>query len=53
MIPVTSASRNAENISGTRRRTSRCDFRRPLQWVAGNDLPRQIEFIDHLFDLAA
>jgi hypothetical protein len=24
-----------------------------IRWVAGDDLPRQIEFIDHLFDLAA
>jgi hypothetical protein len=26
---------------------------RQIRWVAGDDLPRQIEFIDHLFDLAA
>jgi transposase, IS6 family len=24
-----------------------------IRWVAGDDLPRQIKFIDHLFDLAA
>ena len=24
-----------------------------IRWVAGDDLPRQIEFIDPLFDLAA
>ena len=24
-----------------------------IRWVAGNDLLRQIKFIDHLFDLAA
>ena len=24
-----------------------------IRWVAGDDLPRQIEFIDHLLDLAA
>jgi transposase-like protein len=27
--------------------------KRQIRWVAGDDLPRQIEFIDHLFDLAA
>ncbi|MGA9244660.1 MAG: IS6 family transposase, partial [Silvibacterium sp.] len=24
-----------------------------IRWVAGDDLPRQIKFIDSLFDLAA
>ena len=24
-----------------------------IRWVAGDDLPRQVKFIDHLFDLAA
>jgi hypothetical protein len=24
-----------------------------IRWVAGDDLPRQIEFIDHLFSLPA
>jgi hypothetical protein len=24
-----------------------------IRWVAGDDLPRQIKFIDHLFNLAA
>ena len=24
-----------------------------IRWVGGNDLLRQIKFIDHLFDLAA
>ena len=24
-----------------------------IRWVPGDDLPRQIKFIDHLFDLAA
>jgi transposase-like protein len=24
-----------------------------IRWVAGDDLPREIKFIDHLFDLAA
>jgi IS6 family transposase len=37
----------------SRLRSSPHDPKGQIRWVAGDDLPRQIEFIDQLFDFAA